>query len=174
MNGGRERHLLDEIAKRDAIIERQAAEILVLRQTIDAISRRVFAYPARSSIPNNSNSSSPPTRQKSQTPPSPQTTDRRLKSKTTISAGPKSAPHASRIICPFNAKRSFPPKSGSSPPPTAASARKCASNSASSPPSSTVSSSCGPNMSASTTRWPSPSSHRCRRPRRIAASPPPA
>ena len=34
--------LLDEIAKRDAIIERQAAEILVLRQTIDAISRRVF------------------------------------------------------------------------------------------------------------------------------------
>ncbi len=34
--------LLQEIAKRDAIIERQAAEILVLRQMIDALSRRVF------------------------------------------------------------------------------------------------------------------------------------
>jgi hypothetical protein len=42
MDAAREQHLLDEIAKRDAIIERQAAEILVLRQTIDAISRRVF------------------------------------------------------------------------------------------------------------------------------------
>ncbi len=38
----REQQLLDEIAKRDAIIERQAAEILVLRQTIDALTRRVF------------------------------------------------------------------------------------------------------------------------------------
>ena len=34
--------LLDEIAKRDAIIERQATDILVMRQTIDALTRRVF------------------------------------------------------------------------------------------------------------------------------------
>ena len=35
-------HLLGEIAKRDAVIERQAAEIAVLKQTIDALCRRVF------------------------------------------------------------------------------------------------------------------------------------
>ena len=33
---------MDEVAKRDAIIERQAAEIAVLKQTIDALCRRVF------------------------------------------------------------------------------------------------------------------------------------
>ena len=42
MDSVREQHLLDEIAKRDAIIERLSAENLVLRQTVDAISRRVF------------------------------------------------------------------------------------------------------------------------------------
>ncbi len=42
MDAAREQHLLDEIAKRDAIIERQAAEILVLRQTVDALTRRIF------------------------------------------------------------------------------------------------------------------------------------
>ncbi len=42
MDAAREQHLLDEIARRDAIIERQAAEILVLRQMIDAPTRRVF------------------------------------------------------------------------------------------------------------------------------------
>lgn len=42
MDGTREQYLLDEIAKRDAIIERQAAEILVLRQTVDALTRRIF------------------------------------------------------------------------------------------------------------------------------------
>ena len=42
MTDAREQHLLDEIAKRDAIIERQAAEIVVLRQTIDALTRRIF------------------------------------------------------------------------------------------------------------------------------------
>lgn len=35
-------HLLGEIARRDEVIARQAAEILVLRQTIDALVRRVF------------------------------------------------------------------------------------------------------------------------------------
>ena len=35
-------HLLAEIARRDEVIARQAAEILVLRQTIDALTRRVF------------------------------------------------------------------------------------------------------------------------------------
>ena len=34
--------LLDEIAKRDEIIVRQAAEILILRQNIDALVRRIF------------------------------------------------------------------------------------------------------------------------------------
>lgn len=34
--------LLDEIAKRDEIIARQAAEILILRQNIDALVRRIF------------------------------------------------------------------------------------------------------------------------------------
>lgn len=33
---------MDEVAKRDAIIERQAAEIAVLKQTIDVLCRRVF------------------------------------------------------------------------------------------------------------------------------------
>ncbi|MCB1134239.1 MAG: transposase, partial [Verrucomicrobiae bacterium] len=42
MDAAREQHLLDEIARRDAIIERLSAENLVLRQTVDAISRRVF------------------------------------------------------------------------------------------------------------------------------------
>ncbi len=42
MDSAREQHLLDEIAKRDAIIERQAAEIVALRQTIDALSRKIF------------------------------------------------------------------------------------------------------------------------------------
>jgi len=42
MDDSERQHLLDEIAKRDAIIERQAAEILVLRQTIDALTRKVF------------------------------------------------------------------------------------------------------------------------------------
>jgi transposase len=35
-------HLLDEIARRDEIIARQAAEIAILKQTIDALCRRVF------------------------------------------------------------------------------------------------------------------------------------
>lgn len=35
-------YYLNEIAKRDAVIERQAAEIAVLKQTIDALCRRVF------------------------------------------------------------------------------------------------------------------------------------
>jgi transposase len=35
-------HWIDEVAKRDSIVERQAAEILVLKQTIDALCRRVF------------------------------------------------------------------------------------------------------------------------------------
>ncbi len=42
MDDAERQHLLDEIARRDAIIERQAAEIQVLRQTIDALTRRVF------------------------------------------------------------------------------------------------------------------------------------
>jgi transposase len=42
MNDAERQRLLDEIAKRDAVIERQAAEILVLRQTIDALTRRIF------------------------------------------------------------------------------------------------------------------------------------
>jgi len=42
MSDTERQHLLDEIAKRDAIIERQAAEILVLRQTVDALTRRIF------------------------------------------------------------------------------------------------------------------------------------
>ena len=42
MPAAERQQLLDEIAKRDEIIARQAAEILVLRQTIDALSRRIF------------------------------------------------------------------------------------------------------------------------------------
>lgn len=42
MDDAERQQLLDEIAKRDAIIERQAAEIQVLRQAIDALTRRVF------------------------------------------------------------------------------------------------------------------------------------
>ena len=42
MDAAREQFLLDEIAKRDAIIERQAAEIVVLRQAVDALTRRIF------------------------------------------------------------------------------------------------------------------------------------
>jgi hypothetical protein len=40
--GDDRQHLLDQIAQRDEMIARQAAEILVLRQTIDALSRRIF------------------------------------------------------------------------------------------------------------------------------------
>lgn len=42
MDNEREQHLLAEIAKRDAIIERMAAEMLILKQTIDALTRRIF------------------------------------------------------------------------------------------------------------------------------------
>ena len=42
MDEGERQHLLDMIAKRDEVIARQAAEIVVLRQTIDALCRRVF------------------------------------------------------------------------------------------------------------------------------------
>ncbi len=42
MDDAERQHLLDEIARRDAVIQRQAAEILVLRQAIDALTRRVF------------------------------------------------------------------------------------------------------------------------------------
>jgi transposase len=42
MDDAERQHLLDEIARRDAIIDRQAAEIQVLRQAIDALTRRVF------------------------------------------------------------------------------------------------------------------------------------
>jgi len=40
--GDDRQHLLDQIAQRDEIIARQAAEILVLRQAIDALTRRIF------------------------------------------------------------------------------------------------------------------------------------
>ena len=42
MGKNEKQRLLDEIAKRDEIIARQAAEILILRQNIDALSRRIF------------------------------------------------------------------------------------------------------------------------------------
>jgi hypothetical protein len=35
-------HLRDQIAQRDEVIARQAAEIVVLKQTIDALCRRIF------------------------------------------------------------------------------------------------------------------------------------
>jgi len=40
--GDENQHLLEQIAQRDEVIARQAAEILVLRQAIDALSRRIF------------------------------------------------------------------------------------------------------------------------------------
>jgi transposase len=42
MDDSEKQHLLDEIARRDEIIARQAAEIVILKQTIDALCRRVF------------------------------------------------------------------------------------------------------------------------------------
>jgi transposase len=42
MDEDERQHLLEMIAKRDEVIARQAAEIVVLRQTIDALCRRVF------------------------------------------------------------------------------------------------------------------------------------
>jgi hypothetical protein len=42
MTKSEKQRLLDEIAKRDEIIARQAAEILILRQNLDALSRRIF------------------------------------------------------------------------------------------------------------------------------------
>ena len=43
MSAGDEmQHLLDRIAQRDQVIARQAAEIIVLTQTIDALCRRIF------------------------------------------------------------------------------------------------------------------------------------
>ena len=41
-DGDEMQHLLDQIAQRDEVIARQAAEIVVLKQTIDALCRRVF------------------------------------------------------------------------------------------------------------------------------------
>ena len=42
MEDAERQHLLGEIAKRDEIIARQAAEIAVLKQTVDALCRRIF------------------------------------------------------------------------------------------------------------------------------------
>jgi transposase len=42
MSSDREQQLLAEIAKRDAIIAHQAAEIALLKQSIDALTRRIF------------------------------------------------------------------------------------------------------------------------------------
>ena len=42
MDDSERQHLLAEIARRDEVIARQAAEILVLRQAIDALTRRIF------------------------------------------------------------------------------------------------------------------------------------
>ena len=42
MNGEEIQSLLDQIAQRDEVIARQAAEIIVLKQTIDALCRRIF------------------------------------------------------------------------------------------------------------------------------------
>ena len=170
MDSAREQQLLDEIAKRDAIIERQAAEILVLRQTIDALTRRVFGVSSEKLDPAQLELLLDADAAKSPTPPLPQTQDRRLK------PGAKASPHnghalrASRTIFPSSARRSFRPKSNWNLPPFAASARKCANNSASSPPSFTGSSSCAPNSSASAIQWPSPSLHHCRHRYRTAAS----
>ena len=40
--GDEKQHLLDQIAQRDEVIARQAAEIVILKQTIDALCRRIF------------------------------------------------------------------------------------------------------------------------------------
>jgi Transposase C of IS166 homeodomain len=42
MNKEERQGMLDQIAKRDEVIVRQAAEIIVLKQTIDALCRRIF------------------------------------------------------------------------------------------------------------------------------------
>lgn len=42
MDDEERQQLLGEVAKRDAVIERQAAEIAVLKQTVDALCRRIF------------------------------------------------------------------------------------------------------------------------------------
>ena len=42
MEDSERQHLIDEIARRDAIIERQAAEIVILKQTVDALCHRIF------------------------------------------------------------------------------------------------------------------------------------
>ena len=41
-NGEEIQNLLDQIAQRDEVIARQAAEIIVLKQTIDALCRHIF------------------------------------------------------------------------------------------------------------------------------------
>jgi transposase len=42
MDGDEKQSMLDQIAQRDQVIARQAAEIIVLKQTIDALCRRIF------------------------------------------------------------------------------------------------------------------------------------
>lgn len=44
-------HLRDQIAQRDEVIARQAAEIVVLKQTIDALCRRVFGASSQPPFP---------------------------------------------------------------------------------------------------------------------------
>ena len=51
MTKSEKKRLLDEIAKRDEIIARQAAEILILRQNLDALSRRVYGVSSESIDP---------------------------------------------------------------------------------------------------------------------------
>ena len=175
MRGDEIKKLLDQIAQRDEVIARQAAEIIVLKQTIDALCRRIFGKSSEKlGPPPSSNSCSEATSQKKPTPPSPQTQHQRLKSPLTKKPPKRPAPHVSPSTFPSSARSSIRPKSCSILTISAASAKKCANNSASSPPSSFASSLCVANSSSRTTPPPNPSSIRCHLPCKTVASPPPA
>lgn len=158
-------HLLDEIARRDAIIERQAAEIAVLKQTVDALCRRIFGKSSEQLDPAQLELFEP---EKKRPPPIPQTTDRRLAPMsrrlkipiTETSAAANHARHASPSTCPSSSRPSTRPKSWPAPKSGVASARKSANNSTTGAPSSAASDSSVESMSARVTRSPSPSSAR--------------
>ena len=111
MDNQREQHLLAEIAKRDAIIERMAAENLILKQTIDALTRRIFGAKSEKLDPAQLQLLLEADLTKKPAAAAPADPGPAAEIKTTKSQQPKPAHPASPNTSQSSAKKSSPPKS---------------------------------------------------------------
>lgn len=88
----------DEIDRRDEVIARQSAEIALLKQAVDALTRRIFGAKSESLDPS-WNCSSIRTRQKKRPPSLRKAPDRRLKGTIGPGAARSRGSRASRSTC---------------------------------------------------------------------------